>query len=87
MITIEDCIAFSGLTREEVDAISEHEHIPEAAASALANYLVNSSGGAERIKKMIVDDIREALDHGHVKHASELFGALHHFMDTHPAAN
>jgi hypothetical protein len=33
MITIEDCIALCGLTREEIDAVAEHEHLPEAAAS------------------------------------------------------
>ena len=41
MISLEDCIAFSGLDKNEVDdAISEHEHIPEIAAAALANYLL-----------------------------------------------
>jgi hypothetical protein len=37
MITLEDCIAFCGLTEQEVLAIAEHEHIPEMAASALAS--------------------------------------------------
>ena len=40
MISLEDCIAFSGLDKNEVEAISEHEHIPEIAAAALANYLL-----------------------------------------------
>jgi len=29
MITLEDCIEFCGLTKEEVLAIAEHEHVPE----------------------------------------------------------
>ena len=29
MITLEDCIAFCGLTEEEVLAIAEHEHLPK----------------------------------------------------------
>jgi hypothetical protein len=32
MITLEDCIAFCGLTEEEVLAIAEHEHRPEIVA-------------------------------------------------------
>jgi hypothetical protein len=36
MITLEDCVAFCGLTEEEVLAIAEHEHMPEIAATALA---------------------------------------------------
>ena len=86
MITLEDCIALCGLEPDEVAAISEHEHIPEAAAAALANYLLNQSGGAERIRAMIIDDIHAALDQGRVRHASELFSALRHFLREHPDA-
>ena len=84
MISIEDCIAMCGLAPEEVDAISEHEHVPEAAATALANYLLHSPGGPGRIRQMIVDDVRTALDDGRVEHASELVAALRHFLATHP---
>jgi hypothetical protein len=41
MITLEDCVAFWGLTKEEVLAIAEHEHLPEIAAAALGSYLVH----------------------------------------------
>ena len=40
MVSLEDCIAFCGLDENEVAAISEHEHIPEIAATALADYLL-----------------------------------------------
>jgi len=86
MISIEDCIAFCGLTREEVDAVSECEHVPETAAAALANHLLNTSGGAERIRQMIIDDIHAALNDGRIQHASELFAALRHFVETHADA-
>jgi hypothetical protein len=43
MISLEDCIAFCGLDKDEVAAISEHEHIPEIAATALADYLLKQS--------------------------------------------
>ncbi len=39
MITLEECVAFCGLTEEEVLAVAEHEHIPEIAATAFADYL------------------------------------------------
>ena len=35
MITLEDCIAFCGLTEEEVMALAEHEHVPEIVAAGL----------------------------------------------------
>ena len=86
MISREDCIAMCGLSEEEVDALSEHEHIPEIAATALANYLLHQPHGGEKIRAMIIDDIHKALDDGRVKHASELFMALRHFLSEHPDA-
>src|SRR5262249_36850839 len=70
MISLEDCIGLCGLDENEVAAISEHEHIPEIAAAALANYLLHQPHGAEAIRGMIVDDIRKALDDGRIKHAA-----------------
>jgi hypothetical protein len=34
MISLEDCIAMSGLNEQEIMAIAEHEHVPEIAAAA-----------------------------------------------------
>lgn len=84
MITLEDCIAFSGLTEAEVMAIAEHEHVPEIAAAALAEYLLKQRHGSQKIHTMIMEDIRAALHRGDRKHASELFSALRHFLETHP---
>jgi hypothetical protein len=84
MITLEDCIAFCGLTEAEILALAEHEHIPEIAAAALAEYLLKQRRGPEKIHEMIADDIRAALHRGDRVHARELFAALRHFLATHP---
>jgi hypothetical protein len=60
MITLEDCVALCGLTEAQVLAIAEHERLPEIAATALAQYLSKQEQGMERIRDMIVDDIRHA---------------------------
>jgi hypothetical protein len=86
MISLEDCIGLCGLDEEEVAAISEHEHIPEIAAAALASYLLKQPHGGEKIRTMIIDDIHAALDAGRVKHAAELFMALRHFLEQNPEA-
>jgi hypothetical protein len=36
------------LSEEEVLAIAEHEHLPEIAATALAQYLLSQEHGSER---------------------------------------
>ena len=84
MLTLEDCIAFCGLSEAEVLAIAEHEHVPEIAAVALAEYLLKQRHGTDKIHTMIVEDIRAALQRGDRAHAQELFGALRHFLETHP---
>ena len=87
MISIEDCIALSGLSREEVDAIAEHEHLPESAAAALAAWLMSKEeAGVMEVREMIRDDIREAIRHGNRQHAAELLAALRHLLAEHPEA-
>ena len=86
MLSKEDCIAMCGLDAEEVEAIAEHEHIPEIAAAALADYLLHQEHGAERIRDIIVDDIRAALRCHDAARAAELFMALRHFLADHPEA-
>jgi hypothetical protein len=84
MISIEDCIALSGLTREEVDAVAEHEHLPEAAAAALAAWLMQKEDkGVMAVRNMLRDDIRTAISNGNHAHAAELLAALRHFLATH----
>ncbi len=86
MICLEDCIALCDLSEEEILAIAEHEHIPEIAAVALADYLMHQEHGAEKIRDMLRDDIRAALNRHDRRHARELFMALRHFLSAHPEA-
>jgi hypothetical protein len=87
MITLENCIGLCGLTEEEVLAIAEHEHLPEIAATALAQYLLSQQHGSEKVRDMIVDDIRQAqLSSGNKEKVLILLHVLHHFLKTHPEA-
>jgi len=86
MISQEDCTAMCGLDEREVAAIAEHEHVPEIAAAALASYLLHKAGGEKVIRQMLIDDIHGALDQKRLRHATELFMALRHFLNNHPEA-
>jgi hypothetical protein len=81
MLTLEDCIALSGLTREEVDAIAEHEHLPETIATELGCYLLHLPDGRQAINAMIRDDIEHAQLHGHYHHSAKLKLVLRHFIE------
>ncbi len=86
MITLEDCIAMCGLSEQEVLAIAEHEHCPEIVACALAEYLLHQQHGTERIRDMIVDDVRAAQARGDRERVRTLLHVLHHFLKAHPEA-
>ena len=86
MITLEDCLGFCDLTEEEVLAIAEHEHLPEIAAIAYGQYLLNRDHGNEKIFRMIVDDIRVAQRREDGEHVRTLLHVLHHFLRNHPEA-
>jgi len=84
MITLEDCLALSDLTEEEIDAIAEHEHLPEIIAAELGNYLAHLPGGIHHIRSMIRDDIAAATLRGDQRHALRLGLVLMHFCREHP---
>jgi hypothetical protein len=84
MISLEDCVALSGLTEEQVLAIAEHEHLPEMAATALAQYLSKQAHGMEKIRDMIVHDIRQAQQRQDKPHILTLLHVLHRFLKSYP---
>lgn len=85
MLTLEDCLALCDLSEEEIEAIMEHEHVPEIIAIELGQYLVTRPNGERFLKRIILDDISDAEQRGEAAHARKLRMVLHHFIRTHPA--
>jgi hypothetical protein len=86
MLTYEDCVGLSDLTEDEIEAIAEHEHIPEIVAAELGSYLVHTDDGVPKIRRIILEDIELAKKKGDAEHAITLKLVLKHFVDTHPQA-
>jgi hypothetical protein len=84
MLTREDCLALCELSEEEVEAIAEHEHIPELLAMEMGQYLCHTPDGEARIERMIIDDIEHARAQCNYAHMAKLVGVLRHFVETHP---
>jgi len=82
-LTMEDCIALSDLTEDEIEAIAEHEHLPMMAAVEMGWYLVQTKEGEKRIKRMIADDIAHAQERGDHQHAAKLKLVLKQFLEEH----
>ena|SRR5436190_19313121 len=83
MLTLNDCIELSGLSKEEIMAIGEHEHVPEMIAAELGRYLVQTDTGEKRISAMLVDDISAARERGDHQRLSQLKQCLRHFLAHH----
>ena len=84
MLTYEDCLELSDLTEEEIEAIAQHEHLPEMAALELGSYLVHTDQGVPMIKRIILEDIDEERRRGDAEKVLQLKLVLKHFVDTHP---
>ncbi|HVB48570.1 MAG TPA: hypothetical protein VNF69_09305 [Burkholderiales bacterium] len=84
MLSLEDCIALSELSEEEMLAIAEHEHIPEIAAAEMGNYLVHAPDGEVYIREMIRDGIAAAATCGDCARELALKLVLRRFITQHP---
>lgn len=81
MLILEDCLGLSDLSRAEIDAIAEHEHLPELIAAELGNYLVHTASGQRAIKDIIRNDILAAQSRGDFYHSAKLKLVLRHFIE------
>ena len=86
MITIEDCLAMSELTEDEVELIAEHEHLPEILAIGLGNSLAHTEKGKSKIRHWMRDEIHAAQQDGDRLRAAKLKLVLQHFCECHPDA-
>jgi len=72
------------LTEEEIEAIRQHEHVPEIVALEMGDYLIRGADGTLRVKRIIIDDIERARADGRLARAGRLKLTLAHFLKTHP---
>jgi hypothetical protein len=84
MLTLQDCIGLCELTEQEINAIAQHEHIPEIIAAELGQYIIHSKDGVPHLRRIILDDIEEARSRGLDSEVEQLELVLKHFIVTHP---
>lgn len=84
MLTYEDCVGLTDLEEDQIEAISQHEHIPEIVAAELGCCLIHQLGGESSIRRIILEDVEDARRHGHPQEAAHWRQVFDHFNTTHP---
>lgn len=84
MLNLNDIMGMCDCTEEEIAAVAMNEHMPDAVASALADYLIHSDDGVPKMRRIIIEDIEMAKAHGHDDQVEKLRLVLKHFIATHP---
>ena len=83
MITLEQCVASTGLAPGELCLGSTPSTKHRA---LLGSYLLNLKRGPEFVREMMVSDLRRWLDLGAVEQAADLLIVLRQFLTAHPEA-
>ena len=84
MLTLKECLEFCDLTEEEINAIAQHEHVPEIVAAEIGSCLMQSNEGIDLIKRYMLEDIKNAELGGRPGKVQRLHQTLDHFNKIHP---
>lgn len=86
MLTIQDCIAFSGLTQEQLEAVAHHQHLPDVVAAEWAETMLEDERGVRRIEAALYEEVA----HARCRHDPDCMRryqrALEDFLRDHPRA-
>jgi len=84
MLSLDDCIAMSGLTEEEVAIIAEHEHLSMIVAAQLGHTLLKTPKGVFTLRGYIADLLAQAKLAGKRDKAKRVDLVLTRFNAAHP---
>lgn len=86
MIALEDIEDLTCLTRDEIEALAEHDHTDILTAALDGEYAMHRHGGPAQVRDKISEDVQRALKAGDTDHARALMATLRHFLYFHPEA-
>lgn len=63
MLSLTDCVAFSGLTPDQLDAVACFKHVPTVVAAEWAETVLEQPDGCEQVEAVLDAEVRLAHDH------------------------
>lgn len=87
MLSLQECIDFSDLSKDEIEAIAEHEHVPQIIAAEIGSTLMQTASGVCLIKLYLLENLERARDLGQFEKARQLDSLYRRFVSAHPGAD
>lgn len=87
MLSLQECIDFSDLSEDEIEAIAEHEHVPEIVAAEIGSSLLQTNSGVCLIKLYLLENIEHARSRRQFDKARRLEKLYRRFDREHPGAD
>jgi hypothetical protein len=63
MLSMVDCIAFSGLTGDQLDAVACYKRLPPIVAAEWAETVLESPDGCRLVETMLMEEVTVAQSH------------------------
>lgn len=87
MLSLQDCLDFSDIPQDTIEAIAEHEQVPEIVAAEIGCTLISTRQGICRIRQYFRDNLAHARDCGQTAKARAVDKAYHEFELAYPLRN
>jgi hypothetical protein len=87
MLSLQECLDFSDLSEDEIEAIAEHEHVPEIVAAEIGATLLQTTSGVCLIKLYLLENIEQARARKQFDKARRLEALYRRFDQAHPGAD
>lgn len=84
MLQLTDCIAFSGLNGDQLEAVAVHKRLPMIIAAEWAGHAFGCAGGCRTIGGILAEEARAALADGNHDRFERYRRALDDFVRDHP---
>jgi hypothetical protein len=84
MLSLQECLDFSGLGNEEVATISQAANVPDIVAAEMASELLQTPRGVYRLHCMFREALERAWESGHALKAKRIERAYADFCRSHP---
>ena len=86
MLSLEDCLEFSDLPTDQIEAIARHEHVPMVVAAEMGCQLLKTAQGIACLECMILDCAESAKAHGQGDEAMRYLSLYREFHAQHVGA-